>query len=373
MIIHEIQKTDYLPQLMKSMSNWVLYALYSDPRPDDPEHRGKYPIDPKPCINRIGGIYYKGAKANDPNTWSTFSAAVDLLRRMIDKPFRIPKPIKTKDGQTEWQHIEGTVAGLGFELEGSGITCIDIDNRADEIQAYRDGRRGGLIASLMFDIGDCSYCEVSQSGNGLHIFTKGHKPSGSRSKGGGLEIYDSRRFIAMTGNVFCNFHSMDDEDHSQELGEICDHFMPQPLPSVSSKAEAQAQMRACNVGITKALETAIRTNRKFSGLWLGDRSAYIDKDDPGGGSADLALCNILCYYLGGDYALIDEAFRYSGLMRPKWDELRGDQTYGEITLNKSILLYGNDRSNYFAYADELKVVNDEELKTMMNDGGFDDE
>ena len=371
MITHEIRIADYLPQLMKSMSNWVLYALYPDPRPDDPEHRGKYPIDPKPCINRIGGIYYKGAKANDPNTWSTFSAAVDLLRRMKDKPFRTPKPIKTKDGQIEWQHIEGTVAGLGFELEGSGITCIDIDNRADEIQAYRDGRRGGLIASLMFDIGDCSYCEISQSGRGLHIFTKGHKPQGARSKGGGLEIYDSKRFIAMTGNVFCNFHNMDDSDHSAELADICRRYMPQTLPSVSSKKAAAAGMRCCNVDIVKALETARRTNRKIPSLWCGDRSQYISDSDPGGGSADLALCNILCYYLAGDYDKIDTAFRYSGLMRPKWDELRGSLTYGNITINKALALNGD---NYFDYAadlrGELTEADEEQIKAM---GGFDDE
>ena len=373
MITHEIRIADYLPQLMKSMSNWVLYALYPDPRPDDPEHRGKYPIDPKPHINKIGGIYYKGAKSNDPATWGSFNTAVDLLQRLQGKPYRIPRPIKTKDGGVEWQYIQSTVSGLGFELEGSGITCIDIDNCADEIKDYQNGRRGGLIANLMFDIGDSSYVEISQSGNGLHIFTKGRKPTGARSKGGGLEIYDNRRFIAMTGNVFCNFHSMDEEDHSQELGEICDYYMPQSLPQVSSKAEAQAHMRVCNVNILKALETARRTNRKFAGLWLGDRTDYIDPlTDPGGGRADLALCNILCYYLAGDYSKIDEAFRYSGLMRPKWDELRGSLTYGEMTINKSLSLYGTDESNYFDYAAEFKE--DTDLSEQIKDyGEFDDE
>jgi RecA-family ATPase len=33
---------------------------------------------------------------------------------------------------------------------------------------------------------------------------------------------------------------------------------------------------------------------------------------------------------------MDTAFRMSGLMRPKWDEKRGQQTYGELTLQKAI-------------------------------------
>ena len=46
-----------------------------------------------------------------------------------------------------------------------------------------------------------SYTEYSQSGTGLHIFIKAKK-SGKRSKNStkGIEIYDSERFIVMTGD-----------------------------------------------------------------------------------------------------------------------------------------------------------------------------
>src|SRR5699024_11398831 len=45
-----------------------------------------------------------------------------------------------------------------------------------------------------------SYTEVSQSGEGLHIFVKGKKP-GDRSKNPekDFEMYDKKRFIIMTG------------------------------------------------------------------------------------------------------------------------------------------------------------------------------
>lgn len=353
MITREIRIADYLPQLMKNMNNWVLYALYPEPLPNDPNHKGKYPIDPKPYINRIGRAYHKGAKSNDPTTWGSYTSTADLLRLMRGSSYRIPRAIKSASGKTEWTYIQGTIAGLGFELDGSGITCIDIDNCADQIQAYRDGRRGGMVDDILSIAGAVSYVEISQSGKGLHIFIKGRKTTGSRSKGGGLEIYDNRRFIAMTGNVFCDFHNIDSNNHSGAIEEIQARYLPPVMPTVP-KDEALRQRSVYNIGIRKAVETAIRTNRNFAKLWAGDRTDWINDSDPNGNTrSDQALCNLLCFYLWGDYDKIDTAFRNSRLMRPKWDELRGSMTYGEMTINKSIRLYEAE-NKYFDYAAEFR-------------------
>jgi putative DNA primase/helicase len=53
-------------------------------------------------------------------------------------------------------------------------------------------------------------------------------------------------------------------------------------------------------------------------------------------AADLALCNILAFWCGCDAALMDGIFRGSALMRSKWDEIRGNDTYGNRTLRKAI-------------------------------------
>jgi hypothetical protein len=50
----------------------------------------------------------------------------------------------------------------------------------------------------------------------------------------------------------------------------------------------------------------------------------------------MALCNVLCFWTGGDPVRIDELFRQSGLYRPKWDEKHGEQTYGELCVQKAI-------------------------------------
>jgi len=53
-----------------------------------------------------------------------------------------------------------------------------------------------------------------------------------------------------------------------------------------------------------------------------------------GRSSDMAFLKQLYYWCKGDQQLMDGCFRASGRMRSKWDEYRGDQTYGEMTIRK---------------------------------------
>ncbi|MFR3973429.1 MAG: hypothetical protein ACLTZH_09265 [Subdoligranulum sp.] len=45
---------------------------------------------------------------------------------------------------------------------------------------------------------------------------------------------------------------------------------------------------------------------------------------------------MLAFWLGADKTRMDAAFRSSGLYRPKWDERRGADTYGNLTLARAI-------------------------------------
>ena len=67
-------------------------------------------------------------------------------------------------------------------------------------------------------------------------------------------------------------------------------------------------------------------------LLKGDTSAYAG-DDSG---TDQALCNHLAFWTARNRHQMDRLFRTSKLMRPKWDEKRGSQTYGEMTIDKAI-------------------------------------
>jgi primase-polymerase (primpol)-like protein len=87
-------------------------------------------------------------------------------------------------------------AGLGFVL-GDGIGCIDLDH------CISDGVVAGWAREVL-DSCPATYVEVSQSGEGLHIF--GLLPEGAgrniRSGDRAVEFYSAGRYIAVTGNRF---------------------------------------------------------------------------------------------------------------------------------------------------------------------------
>ncbi len=75
-----------------------------------------------------------------------------------------------------------------------------------------------------------------------------------------------------------------------------------------------------------------RTGGEIRALLDGDLSAH------GGdhSAADMALCNRLAFWFGGDVSRMDRVFRASGLMRDKWDSRRGGTTYGMQTLEAAV-------------------------------------
>lgn len=93
-------------------------------------------------------------------------------------------------------------AGLGFVL-GDGIGCIDLDH------CFIDGELAGWAQSIV-DRCPPTFMEVSQSGEGLHIF--GLLPEGPgrniRRGDANVEFYSKGRYIAVTGNRFDNAPSI---------------------------------------------------------------------------------------------------------------------------------------------------------------------
>ena len=87
-------------------------------------------------------------------------------------------------------------AGLGFVL-GDGVGCIDLDH------CITDGVVADWASSIL-DRCPPTFIEVSQSGEGLHIF--GLLPEGPgrniRRGDSAVEFYSVGRYIAMTGDRF---------------------------------------------------------------------------------------------------------------------------------------------------------------------------
>src|SRR5699024_5069031 len=85
---------------------------------------------------------------------------------------------------------------------------------------------------------------------------------------------------------------------------------------------------------TDEIKRRMLKNEKINALFNGraDTSNY----HSGQSSEDMALCNHLAFWTGKNRKQMDELFRQSKLYRPKWDESRGETTYGYYTIDRAI-------------------------------------
>ena len=84
-------------------------------------------------------------------------------------------------------------AGIGYVL-GDGIGCWDFDH------CIVDGALADWAREAIDGIPDPLLVEVSQSGEGVHVFVEAAEGPGRRIRDGrNIEFYSSGRYIAVTG------------------------------------------------------------------------------------------------------------------------------------------------------------------------------
>lgn len=295
-----------VPNELKSLKRWVCFRI---------EERngeiGKFPI------NALNGKY---AKSNDSMTWSTFNTS--LL------------------GCVKWK-----CNGIGFML-GDGIFGVDLDNHPNKQTGELELSKEEFekIANE-FITGLDSYSERSWSGNGIHIICAGKLP-GTRRKTTCVEMYEKGRFFAFTGNVV---NAKPVEIREEEIKPLYEKYMPK---EVESPTRNESQPIGNDVDVQEIIDKAManpKNGELFRLLYFGDiDNAYIESGnswfDDSHSSADLAFCNLLAFWCNCDADKMDTIFRSSGLMRDKWDQMRGSDTYGNLTIAKAIKSCANGYS-----------------------------
>ena len=320
-------ETKYLkiPQEIKQTRRWICYKI---------ENRdGKITKVPYSGIN---GDY---AKSNDSSTWTIFRVAIlGCVKFGFD--------------------------GIGFMLgedKNTGIKYfgIDLDNHEDEEGNKPMSRDEFFDFSSEFVNALKSYTEYSQSGEGVHIICKGTLPEGARRKAGvGVEMYDKGRFFAMTGNVILDLPISDRTEEIKPLWEKYLNKKEEDIPEGfkglvfgENRQSKTIDITPSNISDNELIEKIqnSRFGTEFMNLYNGDMSAY--KNDHS--SADMALCQILAFWTGCDKAQMDRIFRSSALMRPKWDQRRGRDTYGNLTLDNAI---SGQRDVYTPAKERITIV-----------------
>jgi putative DNA primase/helicase len=192
-----------------------------------------------------------------------------------------------------------------------------------------------------------SYTEISSSGTGLHVIAEGdhldnHKHRGDLSEAGHLEVYDESRYFVLTADVLDGITSV--KSRPTVVQEVQDDYLPErqtfsftgQQKSVREQEFDGGQTDATPEQVRRTIRAYVKTDshdvsREVLRLWRGS-----DEGRPSASEADMAFVAQLHYWCKGDQQLMDDCFRASGRMRPKWDEVHSSDgdTYGEMTIRE---------------------------------------
>jgi putative DNA primase/helicase len=276
-----------IPHELKQLKNWCCFKLQQRG-----EKMTKIPIDAN--TGNLG-------KSNDDSTWSSFDTALEAIHKF-------------------------NCDGLGFYFKPPYFG-IDIDKVTDEINRYKTGNHEDNIVSEFIEMMG-SYAEYSVSGTGIHIIAKGKLPVGGRRKGN-VEMYDSGRFFAMTGDIASEYRIVADDDYGH-IRYLHNKYIAKSEVSERKSVpdqtidipESDIIQIACNS------KNGMRFKLFLDGGW---EQFYNSQSE-----ADMAFANDLAFWTNRDFSKMDSIFRSSSLYRSKWDEKRSNSTYGTDTLNKAI-------------------------------------
>ncbi|EAF1043850.1 DNA primase [Listeria monocytogenes] len=278
---------EQIPDELKKLKQWCAFQLVWD------EERGK---NKKIPMNANTGAY---GNSVDERTWADFETALASLEKY-------------------------QFDGLGFYFKAPYFG-VDIDDIKDDIKDYLYGNTENIAGEFIQTL--ASYTEYSVSGTGIHIIAKGDFPEGGRRKGN-IEMYPDGRFFVMTGQVIDNYRQVNEATSAIKI------LHEKYIGTTENTSLTKHQNSSNNLSETEILEKAYNSKNGpyFKTLYEGNWEAYYASQS----DADLAFANMLAFWTATDYDKMDIIFRDSGLMRNKWDQKRGQNTYGQITLGKAI-------------------------------------
>ena len=243
----------------------------------------------------------------------------------------------------------GDYDGLGFITDADGLLVgFDWDDCRDPDQPH------GSVPDAVHDAIDEleTYTELSPSGTGYRQFAFGTRPDGGTRADlpcdpvlddvPHVEIYDGTggRYLTVTGQ-HVEGTPEDVAKRPQETNAIHRRFIADDeSDDVERDDQGGEATEPTDLDDQQLVEKAKNASNgdKFARLWNGNTSGYESHSE-----ADAALCSLLAFWTGEDAGQMDRLFRDSGLMRSKWDEDRGSQTYGERTIQSAI---GNNSDVY---------------------------
>ena len=259
---------DFIPESMKSINNWVLWKKE--------EVKGKTTKIPY----KVTGD--GKASSIDSGTWSDYKTARSALEANRDR-----------------------FDGVGFMLNDSGLTFIDVDHCLKDGE-YCDDRAKDIIQTIGADV---AFVEVSQSGEGLHIFVRGQIAKSFKNPKNGVEMYSEKRYCAITGKAIS---PREPSENERGLLSVYNKYKTQTAERVEGVRREGVSVLDDKVIIERCRKSV--KGQEFSDLYEGNFSKYNSHSE-----ADLRLCGFFAFWTDRDPDQIDRLFRTSGLYREKWE------------------------------------------------------
>ena len=245
----------------------------------------------------------------------------------------VDKPYTFADMEMALKAVEN-YSGVGINISGR-VGCIDVDGCVRE-----DGSLTDTALAVMALFPD-AWVEYSPSGTGLHVYfliPEGYVYDKEEyyinCNKYGLEMYiagETSHFLTITGNVF---RTGGMTVTGENLDSFKNTYMKRPA---LERAEIQVPEGGSILSDEEVMVKCYRSQggETFARYYDGD---WTKPGDPNWShsQADLSVCRRLAFFCRGNMEQMDRLFRNSGLYREKWDERRGDGTYGELTMRKAI-------------------------------------
>lgn len=206
-------------------------------------------------------------------------------------------PSNPTSGGTFAEAVSCGMKHIGFILgHDDPFTVIDLDDPFEKIAAgqkvkiargdndYESAVERAARHSQIYKTFD-TYCELSQSGNGVHLVMLGKIPCGVRRDK--VEIYSDQRYIIFTGNVIRNSGVND----CQELLDAMFSQMGKMVRDDGNLIEEDPLKEDCEIW---SMATAAGNSAKF--IALCDGTWKTSQNYPSQSEADYALLSMLAFY-----------------------------------------------------------------------------
>ena len=287
-----INKENYLQNIpieLREYKQWLWFKKIRKQGLKGKEKILKLPISP---------ITFKADDWNNKEQWADFEIAVNNIE-------------------------SSSCDGLSFVLSRDDpFVCIDLDNVEENI-----------LKMFQTDFSD-TYKEISQSGNGVHIFVKGKIEKSFNNQLEKVEMYQENRCIAMTGNIY-KFNDFVAEKVLLKQKELDKYYkLFSKKRSIREVIRKYQEATECVPDSDTVIEMMCRYNASARALFEGSyTSGDASKDD-------FSLLLFLNSFTHGNAEMMKEIFLKSALNRmgdrSKRKSEKGYLKYLEDSISKAI-------------------------------------